>query len=65
MPDWMPPAPRPAMALPMMKAIEFGAAPQMAEPTSNKRTAARKVALTFMKVYIFPNTNMNAQLVSR
>jgi len=53
------------MALPIMKAIEFGAAPQMAEPTSNNTTAVRKVALTFMKVYIFPNTNKKAQLVSR
>jgi hypothetical protein len=55
----------PAMALPMMKAIEFGAAPQMAEPTSNSATAVRKVALMFKKVYIFPNTNKKAQLVSR
>lgn len=53
------------MALPMMKAIEFGAAPQMAAPTSNSTTAVRKVALTFKKVYIFPNTNKKAQLVSR
>lgn len=29
-----PPAPRPAIALPQMKAIEFGAAPQRADPTS-------------------------------
>ncbi len=46
-PDWTPPAPRPAMARPMMKAIEFGAAPQMAEPASNSMTAIRKVVLTF------------------
>jgi hypothetical protein len=48
-----------------MKAIEFGAAPQMAEPTSKSMTAVKKVALTFMKVYIFPNSNMNVQLVRR
>jgi hypothetical protein len=53
------------MALPMMKAIEFGAPPQMAEPTSNNMTAVRKVALMLKTVYIFPNTNKNAQLVSR
>jgi hypothetical protein len=28
-----------------MKAIEFGAAPQMAEPVSKRRIDARKVAL--------------------
>jgi hypothetical protein len=49
----------------MMKAIEFGAAPQMAEPASNRMTAVRKVALTFKMVYIFPNTNKKAQLVRR
>lgn len=64
-PDWTPPAPRPAMALPMMKAIELGAAPQMAEPTSNNTRAVRKVAFTFRKAYNFPNTNRKAQLVSR
>ena len=64
-PDCTPPAPRPAMALPTMKAIEFGAAPQMAEPTSNSTTAVRKVALTSKKVYNFPNTSKKAQLVSR
>jgi hypothetical protein len=53
------------MALPMMNAIEFGAEPQMAEPTSNSRTAVRKVVLTFKSAYIFPNTNKKAQLVSR
>ena len=64
-PDWTPPAPRPAMALPMMKATELGAAPQMAEPTSNNTRAVRKVAFKFRKVYSFPNTNRKAQLVSR
>jgi hypothetical protein len=53
------------MALPMMKAIELGAAPQMAEPTSNNTAAAMKVALTSRKVYILPNTSKKAQLVRR
>ena len=38
------------MALPMMKAIEFGAAPQIAEPTSNMITALKKVYFTFVIV---------------
>lgn len=65
MPDWTPPAPRPEMALPIIKAIEFGAEPQTAEPTSNRKTAARNVYLTSKVVYSFPNTNKKAQLVSR
>lgn len=61
----MPPAPSPAIALPIMKATEFGAAPQTAEPTSKSTTAPIKVVLTFSMVYSFPNTNKNAQFVSR
>lgn len=38
------------MALPMMKAMELGAAPQMAEPISNSTTAVKNVAFTFIKV---------------
>ena len=49
----------------MIKAMELGAAPQIAEPTSNRTTAARKVFLMFKKVYIFPNTNKKAEFVSR
>ena len=64
MPDWTPPDPRPAMALPRMKAMEFGAAPQRAEPASNSRIDVRKVALTLKMVYSFPNTSWKAQLVS-
>ena len=45
MPERMPPDPRPAILLPRMKAIEFGAAPQRAEPASNRRIDVRKVAL--------------------
>jgi len=53
------------MALPRMKATEFGAAPQRAEPASNSTTDVRKVALTLKMVYSFPNTSWKAQLVSR
>jgi hypothetical protein len=53
------------MALPRMKAIEFGAAPQRAEPASNRTIDARKVALTLKTWYSFPNTSWKAQLVSR
>ena len=56
-PERMPPDPSPAMVLPRMKATEFGAAPQRAEPASNSRMDIRKVALTLKKVYSFPNTS--------
>jgi hypothetical protein len=46
----MPADPSPAMARPTMKATELGAAPQMAEPTSKRKMAARKLALTLKKV---------------
>lgn len=43
-PPEMPDEPMPAMARPMMKAVELGAAPQIAEPTSKRATAARKTS---------------------
>jgi hypothetical protein len=53
------------MALPKMKAMEFGAAPQTADPTSNRTIEPRKTVLTANTVYSFPNTSWKAQLVSR
>jgi hypothetical protein len=56
-PDMMPPDPKPAIARPRMKAIELGAAPQRAEPVSNRSIDVKNVALTLNIVYNFPNTN--------
>jgi hypothetical protein len=53
------------MALPMMNAIELGAAPQTADPISNRTIADRKVYLTLKMVYNFPKTNKKAQFESR
>ena len=39
----MPPAARPAMARPQMRAIELGAAPQTADPTSKMKISVRKI----------------------
>lgn len=64
-PERMPPDPRPAMVLPRMKVIEFGAAPQRAEPASNSRIDVRKMALMLKRVYSFPKTSWKAQFVSR
>lgn len=46
-PEKMPAEPMPAMARPMMKAVELGAPPQRAEPTSKMTVAIRKT--TFVK----------------
>lgn len=57
MPDVMPPDPTPAIALPRMKAIEFGAAPQRAEPASKSMIDPKKTDLMLKTMYIFPNTS--------
>lgn len=64
-PDWTPPAPSPAMARPTINATELGAAPQMADPTSNSTTAVRNTVLTENNVYSLPKTSRKAQLVRR
>lgn len=45
-PPKIPAAPTPAIALPIMNAIEFGAAPQIAEATSNSRILVRRTPFT-------------------
>jgi hypothetical protein len=40
-PEKMPAAPIPATARPMMRAVEFGATPQMSEPISKMKSAMR------------------------
>lgn len=45
-PDIMPELPTPEIARPTMKATEFGAAPQMAEPTSKSPMVTRNVHFT-------------------
>lgn len=64
-PEKIPAAPTPAMARPTMKTTELGAAPQMADPTSNKMTVARKTVFTEKKVYSLPNINWNEHVVRR
>ena len=41
----MPVEPDPAITLPMINAVELGAAPHRAEPTSKSRISARKTIL--------------------
>jgi hypothetical protein len=45
----IPAAPTPAKARPTMKATELGAAPDTAEPASNRKTALKKVYLMLKK----------------
>lgn len=47
-PEKIPADPRPAMARPMMKTIELGAAPQIADPTSKMKTHTRNVLITVL-----------------
>ena len=42
-PENIPAEPKPAIARPTMNAIEFGAAPQSADPISNTKTEIRNV----------------------
>jgi hypothetical protein len=45
-----------------MKAIEVGAAPHRAEPTSKRMTEARKTRRLLAKVYRRPKVSWTAQL---
>lgn len=64
-PARIPAAPTPQIALPTIKVTEFGAAPQMAEATSNTIILARKTILTENSLYNLPNKSWNAQHVNR
>lgn len=64
-PEKMPAAPTPLMALPRMKAVEEGAAPQMAEPISKSRIVDKSKPLMDQKIYSLPKDNWNAAFVSR
>lgn len=55
-----PELPRPAMARPTINTTEFGAAPQMTVPTSNKRRPVRYTIFTLKREYIFPSNSWNA-----
>lgn len=45
----MPALPKPAVALPMMSAVDVGAIPQIREPSSNTNSAERKTILTLKR----------------
>lgn len=49
-PEKMPAEPMPATARPIIRAVEFGAAPQIAEPISKMVMAIKKTHLTGKKV---------------
>lgn len=62
-PAMIPPDPNPAIALPMTRATELGAAPQIADPTSKNRIAAKNTPFTLKNEYSLPQSNWKAQLV--
>lgn len=49
-PEKMPAEPTPAMALPMIRAMDDGATPHMSEPSSNMPMAMRYTHLMLKKV---------------
>jgi hypothetical protein len=63
LPAIMPAAPTPANARPTMKAIEFGAAPQIEEATSKRITLARRTGFVGKKAYSLPKRSWKQQLV--
>jgi hypothetical protein len=63
LPAIMPAAPTPAIARPTMKAIELGAAPQIAEANSKRRTLARRTGFVGKKAYSLPKRSWKQQLV--
>jgi len=65
LPVRIPALPRPAIARPMIKVIEFGATPQSSEPISNKKRAIRYAFLTEKSMKMRPNSGWKAHAVSR
>jgi hypothetical protein len=65
LPQNIPLAPTPAIALPMIRARELGAVAHMIEPASKIARAAIKVHLTLNKVYILPKDGCSDIWVSR
>lgn len=62
-PPITPAPPAPAIALPMIKEIELGAAPQTALPIKKMRIDVKYVHFVLSKVYARPNGNWKAQVV--
>lgn len=65
LPVRIPALPRPAMARPTIKVIEFGATPQSSEPISNRNRAVRYAFLTEKSMKTRPNSGWKAHAVSR
>lgn len=63
-PAMMPALPIPAIARPMMKATELGAAPHRADPISKIKMRTKNTYLAVWKVYILPMSNWKQELVN-
>lgn len=63
-PAMMPALPIPAIALPTIKATEFGAAPHRADPTSKTKMRIKNTYFAVWKVYILPMSNWKQELVN-
>lgn len=63
-PERTPAQPIPDMALPRIRAIEFGAAAQITEPTSKSPRAARYTQVTLNSAYSLPKVSWKLHIVS-
>lgn len=61
----IPPPPMPAIARPIIRARELGAAPQTALPTSKRPIAERNTHFVLNREYARPNGSWKAQVVRR
>jgi hypothetical protein len=64
-PALIPALPRPAIALPIIRAAEFWDTPQSRDPSSNIATAAKKTHLMGKKVYNFPYISWKEHVVRK
>ncbi len=61
----MPAPPAPAIARPTIRAVLFGATPQMRLPSSKMKTANRKDHLRLKYLYALPHVDWNAAMVKK
>jgi hypothetical protein len=64
-PDPTPAPPSPAIARPTMSTVEVGATPQIKLPSSNKKSAKRKVILRGKYLYPFPHVDWDPPKVMK
>src|SRR4051812_25324648 len=64
-PENIPADPTPATARPTIRALDVGAEPHTADPTSKIKMAVKKTVLILKNVYSFPKNSCRAHVVKR